>query len=121
MSTKIPVVRSVSWLMLIPSLLVLWGSMALSVLLFWDRRGLESLFGPIALGVFAYLAYSLGSRYILSRHHIEGWRLVKQGQYEQAIAKFEQSHAFSRSIPGWTNTAPSPCSPTPPCPIGRWR
>jgi tetratricopeptide (TPR) repeat protein len=84
------VVKQTSWLMVIPQLIALAFCVALAALVLWPRLGLVS----ISLGAFAYLAYGVGSRWILLRPHRNGLRLTSDGKYPEAIHSFEQSYAF---------------------------
>lgn len=90
MTTKPPVVRQTSWLMVIPQLIVLLICVGISAALFWNRLGLFA----VSLGAVFYLVYSVLSRGLLTRHHRRGMDLTRREEYPQAISEFEQSYAF---------------------------
>lgn len=58
--------------------------------LFGEQMGISAL----AIGAGAYLAYSFGSRALLTQTHRQGMLLTRQGRYKDAIKKYEQSYAF---------------------------
>jgi hypothetical protein len=95
MTNKTPVVRQTSWLMVIPQLVVLLLCVAISVALFWNRLGLFA----VSLGGVLFLAYSVISRGLLTRHHRRGMDKTRREEYPQAISEFEQSYDFFTKYP----------------------
>jgi tetratricopeptide (TPR) repeat protein len=92
MTTKPPVVRQTSWVMVIPQLIVMLVFVGVSVALFWSRLGLFA----VSLGAVFFLIYSVVARTLLTRHHRKGMDLTRREEYPQAISEFEQSYEFFR-------------------------
>ncbi|MBC7809998.1 MAG: tetratricopeptide repeat protein [Burkholderiales bacterium] len=90
MHTQTPVVRSISWRLVIPQSVVLGLLILLSVLLFWKQYR----FNSVALGALIYLTYSYGSRWLLLKDHRQGMVLTGQRNYEAAIEAFKKSYDF---------------------------
>lgn len=91
MASGIPVLRQLSWLSVLPQIAAMLIAMAVAFLL-----GASS---PALYGASAYLAYSIGSRIVITRSHRAGVRLTKQQRFAEAIPKFQQSIAFFESHP----------------------
>jgi tetratricopeptide (TPR) repeat protein len=91
MASGIPIVRQLSWLTVLPQVVALFGAMAVAFLL--------NASNPALYGAAAYLAYSIGSRIVITRSHRAGVRLTKQQRFAEAIPKFQQSLAFFESQP----------------------
>ncbi|WP_425616159.1 tol-pal system YbgF family protein [Anatilimnocola sp. NA78] len=85
--SQLPIVRPILWQACIPQLLV--GAFCCWVGWKWlgNARG-------IVLGSGVYLAYSLGSRQILARHHRRGIGLYKRGEFAAAIQAYLASYTF---------------------------
>ncbi len=90
MTNKVPVVRKSSPVLVIHQFIVLAVFVLGAWVLLGERMGISAL----ALGAGAYLAYSFGSRALLTQSHRAGMLLTRQGRYKDAIKKYEQSHAF---------------------------
>ena len=95
---KVPVVRQISWWGAVPQLiilllLVIGGSILL------PENGL-------VIGAVIYLIYSFGSRMLIIRDYRSGISLVKLGQFQAAIPKFEKSLQFLDRHP-WIDNARS--------------
>ncbi len=90
MKTEIPVVRQISWGMVLLHFVVIAVCGVLAVILLWDRLHFLS----ISVGMAVYLAYSFGSRALLMRDHQRGMRLIQRGDYEGAIGAFQSSYDF---------------------------
>lgn len=90
MTTKVPVVRKTSSMLVIHQFIVLATVVLGAWLLLGERMGISAL----AVGAGAFLAYSFGSRALLTQSHRAGMLLTRQGQYRDAIKKYEQSYAF---------------------------
>jgi tetratricopeptide (TPR) repeat protein len=88
MSSKTPVVKQISWLQVIPQLVVM---IALIIIVHAALRPAE-LSLSFMLGAAIYLVYSIGSRRIITSAHRNGMRLVKQGKFQEAIPHFERSY-----------------------------
>lgn len=91
MSSKIPVVRQIAWMALVPQLIF----MGLLILGFYLLRSST----PFIYGTITYLAISNGLRTFIPRHHLQGMKLVKAQKFAAAIPFFEKSYAFfSRNV-----------------------
>ena len=84
--SDVPTVRQVSWIGAIPQTVALILALVLGSYIF-PKYG----FG---LGALVYLAYSFGSRLLITSQHRAGVSLVKSGNYEAAIPRFEESLRF---------------------------
>lgn len=91
MSNPTPTVRQVSKAALVPQV-------AIVVAVFLAGRYLWGQLG-VAVAAAVLLAYSYGSRRLIARHHRQGFSLVKQGRFREAIAYFEKSLAFFDAHP----------------------
>lgn len=49
---------------------------------------------PPLVPIMAYLAYSIGSRILIPRHHRRGMRALKRGDFDTAISQMDASYAF---------------------------
>lgn len=84
-----PVVRQTSWKAVIIQSIVLGGAITLLALL------TELQFNQVILAVcLAYIAYAVGVREIVARHHRQGMRRVHAGDFAGAIPLFERSYEF---------------------------
>lgn len=90
MTNKVPVVRKTSPALVIHQFIVLAAVVLGAWLLLGEQMGISAL----AVGSGAFLAYSFGSRALLTGSHRQGMLLTRQGQYKEAIKKYEQSYAF---------------------------
>lgn len=61
-------------------------------------RPLSSI-SAIAAGIMLYIAYSFGSRMILTAAHRRGVRLVREKKWQAAVQAFEASYAFFTRFP----------------------
>jgi len=95
MSNQTPVQRPVSWVAVLPQVFAAVFFVAVAYVLLPPA----SQYISFTLGLGLYLAYSFGSRLLLTRAHTKGRQLAVKGQYEQAIAKFEQSYNFFSKYP----------------------
>jgi len=90
MAAKVPTFKYIAWISLIPHLLFLF----LFVYIFQLLEFKDSF----VFGAAAYLLLSYGLRTVISKDHREGINLIKEGEFEAAIACFEKSyHFFSRN------------------------
>ena len=86
MSSRIPVVRPISWVATIPQFAA--GTFAITIgALFLGVEG-------AVLGSGSYLAYSFGSRILFLRSHRAGRALTARELFEEAIPEYEQSLQF---------------------------
>jgi tetratricopeptide (TPR) repeat protein len=86
MSSKVPVVKQVAWLSLVPQFLLMG---LLFACYYW--AGNEEF---ILYGALTYLAISFLLRYIIPHYHRSGINLVKQKNYNDAIPYFIKSYDF---------------------------
>jgi tetratricopeptide (TPR) repeat protein len=86
MATETPIIRQNSWLVAMPSLVVLAAAFMLGVYLD-GRRGFF-----IAGG--CYIAYSIAARALVAREQRRGIRLVRANRFAEAIPHFERSFEF---------------------------
>ena len=86
MSSKIPTVRQIAWISIIPQLLV----MGLIMLVWYQFE--KSNF--ILYGAITYLLISQILRRTISREHRKGMVKVKLEQFEEAIPFFKKSYEF---------------------------
>lgn len=83
MPSNVPVIRQLSWLSLVPQLLLI----ALTIYLY-HLGGFEEAF---LLGALTYSLIAFLLRTSIAKHHRMGMRLVKQQNYKDAIPYFEKS------------------------------
>lgn len=86
MSSKVPTVRQINWISIIPHL----GVMGI-VIFIWN------LFYPnesVFLGAATYIFISYSLRTQIPKKHRAGMKLVKLEDFEKAIPYFERSYAF---------------------------
>ena len=86
MASNVPFVRQISWISLIPHFL----TMLILITLF---KYFETPY-PYALASAFYLLLTYGIRYILTKDHIKGIKLVKSNKFNEAIPCFEKSYQF---------------------------
>jgi tetratricopeptide (TPR) repeat protein len=91
MASQTPMIRQVSWMAMIPSIiaLVIATSIGFSV----DPEN------GVLWGIIAFAACSLASRELIPRAHRAGIRLTKQKQFAEAIPKFQESFDFLERHP----------------------
>ena len=90
MKSKSPIIKQISWAMF--ALYFIFCFIFILIVHFIFRP--ENINYSVRVGFFIYLMYSLVSRFIITREHRKGIRLVKKGQFEEAIPKFENSNIF---------------------------
>ena len=86
MASKIPVVRQVAWVSLVPQLLLL----GLLIFIF----ELLEIKNASLLGASIYLILSFSLRFIVAKDHRKGMRLIRQQKFEEAIPFFDASVEF---------------------------
>jgi len=90
MKSKTPIVRQVSWPLVLPQLA---AGVACVLVVYLTIRPDRFAYAVI-IGCGVYLVYSIASRRIITVEHRKGIRLVKQGGFAQAIEHFKRSHEF---------------------------
>ncbi|MBZ0287495.1 MAG: tetratricopeptide repeat protein [Anaerolineae bacterium] len=95
MASKTPVIRQISWLMVIPQLLVMAALIVFVAVLFRP----EPLIMAVTYGSFLYLLYSYGSRWLLLKSHRQGMDLTQDKDYQGAIEKYSESYKFFSDYP----------------------
>ncbi|PQO33109.1 tetratricopeptide repeat protein [Blastopirellula marina] len=84
----LPTVRPISWLAVLPQLLIYVSVYSLVVFI------TDSIDRGITIGLPIVLVYSLGSRYLIPRDHRRGLRLTSQSRFEEAISAYQRSLEF---------------------------
>lgn len=86
MSQRVPVVRQIAWISIIPHLIVLGLVIAIFTMLGTPE--------PIIFGALFYLILSRLVRGILTKHHTSGIRAMRKGNFEGALEHFQKSFNF---------------------------
>ena len=86
MASKVPTVRQVAWISLIPQIFF----MGLLILIYYKME-LEE---PILYGALTYLVISICLRTLIAKSHRQGMKYVKRQQFSDAIPFFEKSVDF---------------------------
>lgn len=86
MASKVPIIRQVGWLSIIPQSIIL----ALLVLVFVMLLGADA----VLPAVLTYLALSFVLRFGIPRAHRRGIKLMRKGMFREAIPYFEESYSF---------------------------
>lgn len=86
MKTGTPIIRQASWIVALPSLLILSAASALGFYVGGNNG--------IVVAVSCYLGYSIASRTLVAREHRSGIQLVRRKRFADAIPHFERSFAF---------------------------
>jgi tetratricopeptide (TPR) repeat protein len=86
---RVPIVREVSWLAVLPQLLILASFIAIAALLGggYDDR-------TLIFGAGTYLGLSFVLRHTVTRQHRIGIRLMKARKFEEALPHFELSAEY---------------------------
>ena len=87
MTRRSPVIRELSWPMVVPQALALGLSIGIA---YWFARDSSALMW----GAIAYLLYSYGSRYLVLRDHTAGIKATQAGDHARAIRHFQASYRF---------------------------
>ena len=87
--TKIPVVRQINWLSLVPQLTF----MGLIILIYY----LLNIKEPLIWGCLTYLILSYGSRAIFAKDHNKGMKLSRDQNFTEAINYYEKSAEFFKN------------------------
>ena len=86
MASKVPTVRQIAWISIIPQIFFMGF-----VILVYYKFELEE---PILYGTLTYLVISLCLRNLIAKSHRQGMKHVKQQQFSDAIPFFEASVDF---------------------------
>jgi len=88
MTSKVPTVRQMAWVSIIPQISFM------GVLVFiYSRLELEFI-EAILCGSLTYLVISFCLRNLITKSHIQGMKYVKQQRFSEAIPSFEKSVDF---------------------------
>ena len=86
MSSRVPTVKQIAWISLLPQLLV----MAFLIFVAYQLHPKDG----IIFGTLAYLIISFSLRILIPKHHRIGMKKVKTEDFENAIPDFENSYDF---------------------------
>ena len=86
MSSKVPTIRQIAWMSLIPQLLVMG-----LIMFIWYQFNTTDF---VLYGAITYLILSQGLRRILAKEHRKGMTEVKREEFDKAIPHFEMSYDF---------------------------
>lgn len=95
MTGKQPVIRSTSWRMVVPQIVIMIVLVVLVAVVLKPQPPVLA----VTLGAGIYLLYSYGSRWLLLKPHKQGLRLAFAGEYHAAIASHEASLRFFERHP----------------------
>ena len=90
MKNNAPLTRQVSWPLVMPQV----AAIAASILIVYVVLRPQEFVHALMIGCGIYLAYSIGSRRIITAAHRKGIRLSKQGEFRDAIEYYRRSHDF---------------------------
>jgi tetratricopeptide (TPR) repeat protein len=83
MGLNVPTIRQISWLSVVPQLIVIGLIIFLYHLSNFDE--------PFIFGAITYCLLALGLRNLIAKNHRQGMRFVKQQKFADAIPCFEKS------------------------------
>lgn len=86
MSSKIPTVKQVNWMSIIPHLIIMG-----IIIFLWYLINPEKAF---LFGALTYLLISLTLRNLIPKEHRKGIKKTKAEKFEEAILDFEKSYTF---------------------------
>ena len=86
-SAQAPIIRPVSWPVALFHIVILLSLLVGCFIWFGTSES-------IVLASGAWLAYSFGSRWILTRAHRRGMKLNRAGRHEEAVSAFQASYQF---------------------------
>lgn len=86
MLSKVPTIRQIAWISIIPQLIF----MGLLTLVFFILNTKQ----PITFGATVYILLSIILRQLISKSHAKGIRHIKRGELELAIIQFKKSATF---------------------------
>jgi tetratricopeptide (TPR) repeat protein len=88
MPDKIPIIREIAWISVVPQLLFMALLLAASFAIFAERPT------ALAMGAGTYLVLSRGLKAILGKHQARGVKLLRADKFDEAIVEFRRSYAF---------------------------
>ena len=83
-------IRRITWIYTLPHLLVMFGL----IWIFWKVWFPGNFNNALLAGAVLYLAYSFGSKAILTGSHKRGIDLLNNRQFREAISSFHSSYSF---------------------------
>lgn len=86
MASKAPTIRQIAWVSLIPQMILMAG-LVLGWEYFYPSKGL-------LYGAMSYLIISMSTRNLIAKDHRSGMQKVRSGDFENAIADFQNSYSF---------------------------
>lgn len=86
MASKVPTVKQIAWISVIPQILLI----GIFIYVFY----LLNVRDPFVFGALTYLILSFGLKNLLTKDHRQGINLVKQQKFADAIHYFEKSVNF---------------------------
>lgn len=95
MSAKQPAIRSTSWRMLVPQVVIMLLLIILAAAVFKPQPPVLA----VTIGAGVYLLYSYGIRWWVLKPHKQGLKLTFAGDYHAAIASHDKSLRFFERHP----------------------
>ncbi len=86
MASNVPTIRQISWLSIIPQLVII------GILIYTYH--LADLGDPLILGALTWAVFAIGLRNLIAKKHRQGIKLVKQQKFTEAIPFFEKSFEY---------------------------
>jgi tetratricopeptide (TPR) repeat protein len=86
MNSKVPILRQISWISIIPQFMIMG-----IILIIWILLNVSD---PFLNMILTYLIISISLRFLIPHDHRKGMSLVKQEKFAEAIDFFEKSYAF---------------------------
>jgi len=86
MSSKIPTVKQISWISIIPQLIIMGIIISLWYFFYPEKA--------VLFGSLTFLTISLSLRYLIPKNHRKGISNVKKGYFKDAISNFKKSYEF---------------------------
>jgi len=86
MASTVPIIRQVTWTLIIPQLLLMGFFIYVFYLLNFEE--------PFIFGALTYLILSFGLKKLVAKNHRKGIKLIKQQKFAEAVSYFEKSVEF---------------------------
>jgi tetratricopeptide (TPR) repeat protein len=86
MSSRMPMVRQISWISIIPQVILM-----LLLVISWDLLRVKE---PFFFGIITYLTIYYCLTNFIPKYHRKGIALIKKEKFLDAIQQFEESYAF---------------------------
>ncbi|MHB8963702.1 MAG: tetratricopeptide repeat protein [Saccharofermentanales bacterium] len=93
MSHKVPIVRPIAWISVIPQI----GFMTLLAIVF--SLFVSPFIYALIIGMWVYLLLSFLLKIFVPRNHRKGIALTKNGEFSAAILEYEKSYEFFNRYP----------------------